>query len=744
MTRIRPTFWLCWLPALLMVCGVHAQNVPRIGYVYPSGGRQGSSVQILLGGQFLDGATNVVFSGSGVRGTVLEHVKPITQKELVLYRDQLKELEAKKKEAGTSGKWTADDDRKIEWLRKKLANPPNRANPAISETVTIHVQIDPGAELGNRDIRLVTAQGLTNPRLFQIGQLPEFSRDAAASLRQRDPQKRVANRDRIEAFEQRVDLPTLVNGQILPGSEDRYRFFMRKGAHLVVCVSARELIPYLPDAVPGWFQASITLTDAKGRELTYADHYSFHPDPVLHFEIPENGDYCLSIRDSIYRGREDFVYRVALGELPFATGVYPRGGRAGTSIPMELFGWNLPVTNLVLDATALKPGVHFHSVSKNDLVSNPFPFDVDELPESVAGLENKGVSDSPVDVSIPVILNGRIGRSGAWNAYHFKGKAGEEIVAEVMARRLESPMDSVLRVTNAKGELLAFNDDFEDKGSGLNTHHADSRLSLKLPADGDYCVSIGDAQKGFGRDYGYRLRLSHPRPDFELRVVPSSLDSRPGTCVPLTVYALRKDGFTNDIEVVLKNAPKGFVLSGGWIPAGTEKARMTLSSPGGALSAPARLELEGSSIIGDRRVTHDAVPAEDMMQAFIYRHLVPSRELLLCSVGVGGKPLPGVSNSVVKLSPGRDTIVHLGIPPRMLEKGTIDLSEPLDGMSVKEVRPNRGGADVVLACDASKTKLGTKGNLLFLYFPDKATSKRPNQRPTGRLLPAVCFEIVTP
>src|SRR6185369_1395468 len=47
--------------------------------------------------------------------------------------------------------------------------------------------------------------------------------------------------------------------------------------------NARALIPYLADAVPGWFQATLALRDAKGRELAYDDDFRFNPDPVLAF-----------------------------------------------------------------------------------------------------------------------------------------------------------------------------------------------------------------------------------------------------------------------------------------------------------------------------------------------------------------------------------------------------------------------------------------------------------------------------
>ena len=58
---------------------------------------------------------------------------------------------------------------------------------------------------------------------------------------------------------------------------------------------------------------------------------------------------------------------------------------------------------------------------------------------------------------------------------------------------------------------------------GVNTHHADSYLMVKLPADGTYYVHLGDTARNGGEEYAYRLRISAPQPDFALRVVPSSV-----------------------------------------------------------------------------------------------------------------------------------------------------------------------------------------------------------------------------
>ena len=225
------------------------------------------------------------------------------------------------------------------------------------------------AALGERELRLVTPNGLTNPVMFCIGQLPEISRPPAKGTGD-VPAGRGRGQAR-PAPEPPMDitLPVLVNGQITPGGVDRYRFQAAKGQHIVVAAKARELLPYISDAVPGWFQATLGLTDSQGREVQYADHFLFHPDPVLYYEIPEDGAYTLEIHDSVYRGREDFVYRIEIGELPFVTGIFPLGGRTGTRVAVELKGWNLPAGKVTEETKGKPAGVY--PITARDGQSSP-------------------------------------------------------------------------------------------------------------------------------------------------------------------------------------------------------------------------------------------------------------------------------------------------------------------------------------------------------------------------------------
>ena len=753
---------------------LQAQQVtPHLGYVYPAGGRQGTSFQVKLGGQFLEGVTNAYFSGAGLRATVLDHVKPITQQQFNALKEKLQELQERRQAASKTRKnraanraagstrvnWTAEEEKTVAEILKKLATFIKRpANPAIAETVTLQITAPADAEPGAYELRLRTPLGLSNPLLFCVGQMPEFSKRASkpesGAATPKGVKQRQAQQGAAPSTEMRVTLPATLNGQILPGGVDRYRFSARQGQQLVAIASARELMPYLPDAVPGWFQATLALYDSAGKELAYDDDYRFHPDPVLHFAVPADGDYVLEIKDAIYRGREDFVYRVTIGELPFITSIFPLGGPAQVAATVEVKGWNLPVTRQTRAARDQTPGLHLVSVCQGERVSNRVPFATDTLPECLEEEPN----DQPATaqrITLPIIINGRIEKSGDWDVFRFEANAGDQIVAEVYARRLDSPLDSVLKLTDAVGKQLAFNDDHEDKGSGLNTHHADSWLCATLPAAGVYYLHLGDAQHQGGPEYAYRLRLSAPRPDFDLRVVPSSINARAGANVPITVYALRKDGFSNEIKLVLLDAPKGFALGGAAVPAGQDQVRLTLAVPSLPPDEPVNLYVEGRAMIQGHEIARPGVPAEDMMQAFAYRHLVPAQDLKVDVIGsgrrLGGAALRLLGKSPVKIPLGGTARVRLATPVTYLDRVQLELSDPPDGLTIQEVSGSREGAEILLASDAAKAKPGLKGNLIVNVYAVKAATTAGKIKPKAQgnarrtvltTLPAIPFEMV--
>jgi hypothetical protein len=647
-----------WLPLAALAglfvaaTSADAQQRPYLGFAYPAGGQQGTTFQVRLGGQALDDFDRVLITGEGVTVKVVDFYRKLGPQEMTLISEQIRKLKPtarrgarakeRPREKVEGVKLDEVQQKIVDRIEARMAEYVNRpACASISSLAFIEVSIAADAAPGQRELRVITPRGVSNPLVFQIGQYPETCRKPMKTCDfQVLGKEELAQRKRpAEEVEVRIELPSTVNGQIASGEENLYRFAAKKGQRLVIACQARQLIPYIADAVPGWFQPVLTLRDAQGKEVAYNDDYRFHPDPVIFYEVPADGELVLSITDAIYRGREDFVYRVSIGETPFVTSIFPLGAPAGAPVTLELKGWNLDATALTLPAQDSSAGIQWVTATKKQLVSNRVPFARDSLPEIADQEPNDDLSKAR-EVKLPVIVNGRIDRPDDWDVFRVAGRAGEKLVAEVYARRLDSPLDSMIRITDAKGNLLAFGDDNEDAGSGVNTHHADAYLSFEFPADGDYFVHLSDAARDGGDEYAYRLRLSAPRPDFALRVVPSSISVRRRASTSVSVFAIRKDGFTGDIRVQLKDPPKGVSAKPVTLSAKQDMVRLSVAVDRVDDFGPVNLLIEGQAKIGDADIAHVAVPAEDRMQAFLWRHLVPAERLELLVFDSSSIPPP--------------------------------------------------------------------------------------------------------
>jgi hypothetical protein len=752
--------------------GASNERGPHIGYLYPAGGQEGTVFKVTAGGQFLKDVNSVYVSGKGIHGSVKQYigrVKPLSPDQRRELQRRLNELRQKRQ--GASGKPLPQkqDSNRPDANKPSDANEPGDMNMAavmlpdhpllrnldklspkglqkvteeflsnrfpasaqISEMVIIEITIDPNTEPGDRELRLGTSRGLTNPLCFQVGQLHEISEPEF-----KDPGK---------PFTQRVQLPVLLNGQILPGESDRFRFSAKRGQNLTIEAQARHLVPYLADAVPGWFQVTLALYDGKGKEVAYADNYRFNPDPVLFYRITEDDDYEIEVRDAIYRGREDFVYRISIAERPFITQIFPLGGRAGFATVASVRGWNLDVNELSLDT-----GPQGGPIRQTQLrQSNSISYAVDTLPECNES-EDNNTTEIAQRIDLPTIINGRIIRPGDVDVFRLDCNEGVEVVAEVYARRLNSPLDSLLWLTDEKGQVLVRNDDNADVNIGLLTHNADSYLLVRPAKTGAYFVHLADSQNHGGQDYGYRLRISTPQPDFVVFEAPSSINVLPGGTVPVSVEVLRKDGFAGEIELSLKDAPAGFKLSGARIPAGRDRLRITLTAPQKPSDQPVELRLEGRAKIGEQIVSRPVYPSEDMMQAFIYQHWVKSQQLLV-AVTDTKRRVPTfelVGGDHVTIPVGGKARVEVNIPKRPIPPAIqLELSEPPAGLTLQDVNFTPGRMTFVLKADSNTAKAGLVDNLIVEVSMDppnnpKGNPKAPKQRVYLGVLPAITCEIV--
>lgn len=724
-----------------------APKNPDIAYIYPAGGQKGTALDVTLGGQFLGGVTGGFVSGPGVQVSFTGYTKPLPAKLFAEFRDAIAESRRQEKEArqaGTGQKGppkdiasilqedgaTAEEIEMFRIMQKQRNDPKRQDNSQLVENVTLHLEISPDAEKGPQTLRLIGKNGLSNPISFLIGEYREERQPGATEPRPSAPPK--------------IQFPVILNGQILPGQSDRYLFSANKGEKLVFVAQARDLIPYLADAVPGWFQPVMTVFDSKGAEVVSARSGCFAPDPVLFFDVKKSGDYALEICDALHRGREDFVYRVTAGHIPYVTGIFPLGGPPGSDTKLQVFGWNLPQKEHLFHVPSTGE-IHTVPELANGFATTDVSFVADPLPETTQ-TEPDDDSSHAAKTAIPSTINGRMDFPGDVDVFAVTCKKGEPWIAEVLSRRLNSPMDSFLKITDASGRQLAYNDDQEDKESGLLTQHADSRLEFRPPANGVYYLQIGDSQRQSGPEISYRLRISQPRPDFALRAVPSGINGAPGATALVTVYAIRKDGFSGDIH--LTATPGDFLLSGGCIPAGSDSVTATLTFPETMKENPVPIEITGTAEISGARISRKAVPAEDMLQAFIYHHLVPAGEFLACSP-------PGLppKKRALTATPATVTIplenpVRIKVP---LSKylTTVDLKaelqNPPEGIRIDSVSPYQDGIEITFCADPKKIKPGSRGNLIVELNATKSEGKKGKQQAQKRwtvgLLPAIPYEL---
>ncbi len=725
---------------------------PHLAYAYPAGCERGMPTEIIVGGQYLKEVTEVHVSGEGVKIEIVGWYRPMTNGEYNSLRTKLRETRERlvgqaalrgtvlptEAEVALEAGITEDELREMKIYRERANDPRRQLNDQLEERVSLQVIADMDAELGKREVRFMTENAISNPIWIHI--------DKWAEHRESEPNDVIPS-DTVGR------LPFIHNGQVMPGDVDRFRFEAKKGTRLVIAAAARDVIPYLADAVPGWFQAIMRVTDDLGKDVGFADSFHYRQDPVIYFEVPRDGRYTVEIRDSLYRGREDFVYRVTVGEIPFVTSVFPLGGRVESDFTVQLKGWNLmhPTLDVKMPSRKNYQPVRWYAAPQGTAGTVRFPLQIDHWVEELDQEPNDSISTAQ-SVSAPLTINGRIDRPGDEDVYRLQ--SGGRLVAEIHARRLGSPLDSMLRLTDAAGNELAFNDDHEDLAQSMLTHHADSHLVAAVPATGDYYLHVSDAQRNGGEEFSYRLRLRSPQPDYDLRVVPATIIARAGQVVPITVFVLRKDGFAQDVEMSLVDPPDGFRLDGRTVPSGVDRVRMTLTVPDTAPSEPVALEMEGAASRAARsrsKLLRPAIPAENMMQAFIWHHLVTVEKW---NVVVSGKPAAKIpfqiampADRIVVPRGGELSLKILRLPKSIpADQLHVELSEPPAGITASIVT-SESGSVAMKSTATAEVEPELRGNFLINVYkeytpkPTEADPAPKSRRTNYGFMPAIPFEV---
>jgi hypothetical protein len=145
----------------------------------------------------------------------------------------------------------------------------------------------------------------------------------------------------------------------------------------------------------------------------------------------------------------------------------------------------------------------------------------------------------------------------------------------------------------------------DDGGPGYDK---DSQLFFDAPADGTYTVRVGDARNEGGPNFGYRLTVRPPRPDFTLSFSPTAPNVWKGGAVPVTVTVNRIDGFDGPVQVKLDNLPPGFEAPPTFIEAEQQSTTFALFAGPTAANPPeksAPVKLVARATIGGKEVIRE-------------------------------------------------------------------------------------------------------------------------------------------
>jgi hypothetical protein len=170
---------------------------------------------------------------------------------------------------------------------------------------------------------------------------------------------------------------------------------------------------------------------------------------------------------------------------------------------------------------------------------------IDSLPTVAENGTNK-TPESAQEIPVPTAVEGAC-EAESYDFFRFNGTAGQRLAVEVVAMRLGSALDPVIRLIDSAGRELAYSDD----EPGL---YSDCRFSVVLPASGPYLLEVRDVRYQGGEGHRYRIRMG----EFPLVSVPYPLGGAVDSTVRLTPIGPDVSAGPLDVKLAASEAPQTF------------------------------------------------------------------------------------------------------------------------------------------------------------------------------------------
>ena len=301
---------------------------PYAGYIYPAGIQAGTTNRFLVGGQGLRNVKRVYFDNPALKVIDVEAVpnfplpgNAAQRRHIAKWLDGIAaghpEEPPRPDDPAVISEWRSNswwsvlgslDADKLAIVERDFFTPKNalQSSPSLSQKLLVTVAADANARTGWCRFMVVTGAGISAPRPFEV----------CAAHRTTEPLYAPPDRTRPAKAPASVDMRNggaVLDGRIMPGETDVFRLCLAANTRYEFVATARELQPYVGDAVPGFFNIALVLRNADGVVVAQADDTSrFRPDSYLSFKPRREGEFTLELHDVLYRGRDDFVYTVAV------------------------------------------------------------------------------------------------------------------------------------------------------------------------------------------------------------------------------------------------------------------------------------------------------------------------------------------------------------------------------------------------------------------------------------------------
>lgn len=196
------------------------------------------------------------------------------------------------------------------------------------------------------------------------------------------------------------------------------------------------------------------------------------------------------------------------------TAISPKGGEIiihGTGLKAPLSLWSTPAVDATFSAINSDSAacqIKFPQPIQDQFlalrlatssgISNPILIAIDDFRTLPASGKNKSIKDAQ-PIQLPAAIEGSVEELTS-HFYRFPAHKGRTLSVDVVANRIDSKLDPLVRLLDASGkELLLCDDD--------PAIAPDSRFFYSISSDGDYILEIRDAAYDGSKEHRYRLRI---------------------------------------------------------------------------------------------------------------------------------------------------------------------------------------------------------------------------------------------